>query len=290
MNIQGQIKEIITPKKFILNGIYFGPKKPENIYIYVHGLGSNLFNQKDLIEKIVSKKNAVLAFNNRGSGVITRVKQMDKKELKSYKTHTIGMAHEVFVDSVDDIDGAIDNVKNLGAKNIYLIGHSTGCQKSVYYLAKKAKNKIKGVVLLAPISDFADAYKFTDKKVHAKAVSHARKLVVDGKAHELMPNNIWPYTVDAQRFLSLHTSDSIEEIFSYASNREPKILKKVKQPILIILAEDDEYQDRPITEIADWFRNNRPSDEVIVVKNSPHSFKGGVNKVAKVIEKWSASK
>ncbi|KKQ06003.1 MAG: Phosphoenolpyruvate synthase, partial [Candidatus Moranbacteria bacterium GW2011_GWF1_36_4] len=129
---EGKIVKIQTPKKFLLDGIFFGSPKAKNVIIFIHGLGSNLFSQAELAERLVDKNNSVLLFNNRGSGVLSRISQVDKKEKSGRKKHLIGMAKEVFTDCVDDIDGAVRFVESLGSKNILLIGHSTGTQKSVY--------------------------------------------------------------------------------------------------------------------------------------------------------------
>jgi len=201
----------------------------------------------------------------------------------------MGMAHEVFTDCIDDIDGAINCASSFGAKNIYLVGHSTGCQKSVYYLAKKRSSLVKGAILLAPMSDFADVYTFVDKKIYNKALACAKKMLANGKSHELMPKNIWPYVLDAQRFLSLHTPNSVEEIFSYATDREPKLLKKVQAPLLVVLAGDDEHKDRPMEQISDWFKKNcsKQNCEIKTIAGSQHKFEGHIDELVSLIKGWS---
>ncbi|NLZ74485.1 alpha/beta fold hydrolase [Candidatus Falkowbacteria bacterium] len=289
--MEGKVEKIITPKKFVLNGFVFGPKKAKNIFIYVHGLAGSLFSHLDLFEKIIDKNNAVLAFNNRGSGIITPIKRLCASRKKGYKTMSLGMVHEVFTDCVDDIEGAIMSAKSLGAKNIFLLGYSTGCQKSIYYLAKKQKTPVKGAILLAPMSDYAITAAWTDQKVLAKAVSCARKMVREGQGQEFMPKNIWPDLITAQRFLSLNTADSVEEIFTYASNQPAKILQRVKKPLLVILAGEDEYRDRPIKEIAAWFEKNidNKKGQLKTIKNSLHGFRGHEAEVARVIKKFTES-
>lgn len=283
-----KIIKITTPKKVLLNGIIFGPEKPKNIFIFIHGLASNLFFNIDLYEKLCNKDTAVLAFNNRGTGIISGVKKMTTKNKKGFEYVDAGMAHEIFTDCYDDIEGAVMEAKKTGAKNIYLIGHSTGCQKSVYYLSKNKKHKISGVIILAPMSDFADVHTFTDKKVYNRALNLSTKLIAKGKGHELLPLNIWPRLVDAQRFVSLFTPDSVEEIFSYATNREPKLLKKIKEPILAIMAGEDEHKDRPISEITDWFHRNLATKkyDIKVVEKSMHNFSGYSEELGKIIKTW----
>src|ERR1700722_3607606 len=147
------VVQITTPKKYVLNGLWFGPKKPKRVVIWVHGLGSSMFSKLNLIRAIVDPHTAVLAFNNRG---FERVAQIRRTADSKSKRLLAGAAHERFVDCVDDIQGAVNFVRKRKVKSIYLAGHSTGCQKSIYWASKKGKN-VKGIILLAPVSDYAGA-------------------------------------------------------------------------------------------------------------------------------------
>ena len=154
------VVEIITPKRFVLNGLWFGPysakatkgtaKKPKRVIVWMHGLGSSVFSKLGIIELLARGDTAVLAFNNRGHDVVS-------KSARGKKYIIAGAAHEVFTDCVDDIQGAINFVKKQGVRDIYLVGHSTGCQKSIYWAHKKKGKGIKGIILLAPLSDYSVA-------------------------------------------------------------------------------------------------------------------------------------
>ena len=286
-----RVIKIQTPKKFLLDGLWYGPEKAKNVFIYIHGLGSSLFFQTELCQLLVGGDTAVLAFNNRGSNIVSRIKRINKKKKSGYESYTVGQAHEVFSDCVDDIDGAVRFSSKKGISNIFLTGHSTGCQKSVYYLHKRKVSKIKGSVLLAPMSDYADFFAFTDSRIRKTATSFARKMIHNGKANDLIPKNIWPHTIDSQRFLSLFTPESLEEIFSYAvPDKIPKILKSVKTPMQIIFAGDDEYRDRPINEIAKWFAKTLidKSVEIEIIPGSVHNFKGHEERLKKIINTWKS--
>ncbi len=282
------VVQIETPKKFLLDGIWIGSENAETVFVYVHGLGSNLFSHYGLLEKIVDKKTAVLAFNNQGYGSISKVKQLNAKSVKGYDSHWVGMAHEIFTDCVDDIEGAVGLVKTRGAKQIFLLGHSTGCQKSIYYLSKAKTKNVSGAILLAPMSDFADTLNPERKKVYAKAVLVALKMVASGKRHELLPSTVWPYPIDAQRFLSLYTKESVEEIFGYSSGKKPTVIQKTDVPILVILAQEDEYRDRPIEEIGYWFENikYKNSGEVNIISGATHGFGKCESEVVDLIKLW----
>src|SRR5262245_33388648 len=126
--------EIVTPKKVLLNGLWFGrcsaeatqdkPTKPKRTIIWIHGLGSSAFSKLGIVEKLVDEDTSVLTFNNRGHDAVTRIGTTTGKK------KTAGAAFEKFEECADDIQGAINFAKKAGAKQIYLAGHSTGCQKS----------------------------------------------------------------------------------------------------------------------------------------------------------------
>lgn len=217
-------------------------------------------------------------------------KKIDRRKKKGYTRKLAGETHEIFTECVYDLQGAIDYVRGVGVENIFLAGHSTGCQKSIYYLSKKGKqNQVKGVILLAPISDYAASQKLDDRKQLLLAEKKARELVEKGSQHEILPKEIWPQTHDAQRFLSLYTPDSEEEIFTYAQiNKIPKTLRRVKIPTLVIYAGSDEYNDRPTGKIASWFKENSKSKDltVKVINGALHSYKGHEKEVQTIVKDW----
>ncbi len=279
------VVEIVTPKKFMLNGLWFGPKDAQCVIVWVHGLGSSAFTKSHIIDELVDKHTAVLTFNNRGHDKISSVSSGRNKRIRG------GSAHEIFTDCVDDIEGTVRYAKQQGAQSIILAGHSTGSQKSVYWAAKKGKG-VDGIVLLAPMSDYAATVMLDGKKKIARAMSYARKLLKKDRPHELLPESVWDWSLmaDAQRFISLYSGISEEEIFTYwESARKPKTLLSVKIPMLVVLAEKDEYADRSAPEIAAWFAEHlRSSSAVTIIPKVDHGFKGGEQVIVDRINSWAS--
>lgn len=287
--MQCEVINIITPDKVILEGLWFGPKKPKRVVIYHHGLAGNAFGRHEIFVPLVDDKTAVIFYSNRGHDKVTRVKRVNKKSKKGFDRIICGEAHEIFIDCVDDIAGAINFAKKSGAKEILLAGHSTGCQKVAYYLSKKSNQKdILGAILLSPMSDYAAALKF-DKKYLTKATAFAKKLVKEKKQHQILPLDIWPFNHDAQRFLSLYTPDSEEEIFSYCQpDKKPAVYQSLKLPLLVVLPEQDEFRDRPMKRIAKWFSDNSNSDDLTIclVPKANHGFSKKEKVVIGIINDW----
>lgn len=58
-------------------------------------------------------------------------------------------------------------------------------------------------------------------------------------------------------------------------------------PQLVLLAEKDEYADRPAKEIAAWFgRNIKGKHNIVIVRGVKHSFRGAEKRVAREIQKF----
>lgn len=285
-----KVIKIITPRKYELSGLWFGNDNAKRVVIFLHGLTSSAFSNLDLVVPSVVEKTAVITFGNRGHDKVARIKRIDRRKKKGYVSEYVGEAHEVFTDCVDDIQGVINFAKEKGAKEVYLAGHSTGCQKAVYYLSKRGKQKqVNGSILMCPMSDYAGALKDDENGELEKVVRVAKKMVNEGKEHQVIPLDIWPSRHDAQRFLSLYTPDSEEEIFSYAQlNKIPKTLRKIKIPTLIIFAEKDDYRDRPIKQIYKWFEKNLKVKDrkMVIVKGALHSFQGKEKEVSNEVKLW----
>lgn len=285
--VPAHVVEIITPKKYVLNGLWFGPAKPTRAVVFVHGLTGSAFSMRHVVSALSGGSTAVLAFNNKGFGKVNTVKRKAKGKRRA---STMGSAHEVFTDCTDDIEGAVRFARRQGSREVYIAGHSTGCQKAVYWAAKGGGRGVRGIVLLAPVSDRAAALK-RDKKGHlSRALAHARKLVRAGKKHELMPRKFltsWSLD-DAQRFLSLYGADSPESIFCYEQpDAQPRTLRAVSLPMLAVWAQRDEYADRSASAIREWFlRHMNDKSSFLCIPDAEHGFKGAERSVAKAIRRF----
>ncbi len=275
---------IVTPKKVVLNGLLFGPRTPERVLVWVHGLGGSAFSNGGYLAKIVDRKTAVLTFSNRGHDIVSGIRREDG-------THGPygGEVHEVFTECVDDIEGAVRFARRLGAKEIYVGGSSTGSQKTVYWAShiKRARG-VRGLVLAVPLSDHASAVALHGARQVRRALEAARSLVRRGDPHALLPEGRWQQPFDAQRFVSLYGGDGPEEVFPYwDATRRPRVLRQLRQPILVLLAGNDEYGDRPAKDIGGWFAKHlKTGDRVVVVPGVGHGFKGGESLVAHAVRRF----
>ncbi len=278
------VAEIVTPKRYVLNGLWYGTRRPHTVYIWVHGLTGSAFSGKNIIHELAKQGAAGLVFNTRGYGHINEIK---RKRGKKWVYETGGTAFEKFTDCIDDIQGAVNIGRRSGAKNVVLLGHSTGCQKSIYWAAR-GKKGVTGIVLLGPLSDYADTLVPAKRRLYASGLAYARKMVRSGRGAELMPKKFtqWLF-LSAERFLSLYTPASAEEIFTYVQpSKSPTTLRKVRVPTLALLAEKDEFSDIPAYSLYDWFLENIYEGEVAIVPKVGHSFAGAEKHIASLIRRF----
>lgn len=278
-----------TPKGYILKGLWFGPKNPAQAVILVHGLGSTLFSNHDWITPLANATTAVLVFNNRGHDFVTSVRRVDERKRRGYSVILTGAAHEIFADCADDIEGVVRFVQQQGVQHIMLAGHSTGSQKVVYYATRLGNQKnIEKIILLSPVSDYAGLFRQQKKEIIPKALAKAKELVALGKPHELLPNELVLFPCDAQRYISLYTPDSAEEIFSFAQPKKvPMLLHRMHIPTLVILAQHDEYWDRPVQRVATWFDQHlKAPHQIEIIAQAEHAFPGKEKEVDVLMEKF----
>ncbi len=284
-----EIVEFTTPKNVLLTGLLLGNKKASTCYIFIHGLGGSVFSNRELAKLLANQNTSVLLFNNRGHDLIARMKRIDKRKKRGTKSFLGGAAHEVFTESADDIEGAVQFAQSQDAKHIILVGHSTGSQKAVFYAAHgKNQDKVSGLVLLSPLSDYAVIKKFTPKEDYENILKISETLINQGNHHQLLPTTIWPALADAQRFVSLATPESPEDIFSYHDPSKKSIYSKITIPLLVIVGAKDEFRDRPMRKIKEWFDKYTHSSKYFsqLIAEGTHGFDEKEKDVAKLIQNW----
>jgi alpha-beta hydrolase superfamily lysophospholipase len=289
------LEETQTADQIRLRGIIAWPQKPAyRALIFVHGLSSNFYHQVEIVKELAIRATelgwAAASFHNRGCEAVSSHRRYDGTLPKGYSHHQAGQAHEIFTNCVHDLRAVVDFLKKEGIREVILIGHSTGCQKSVYYMGTRPDKTVVGIVLLAPLNDRLGYQRDLAKKL-PRLVEKARSLVKAGKEHQLMGDkDIW-YT-DAQRFLSLAEKGSSEDIFPYDNPKDPfTTFSSVGVPMLIILGDKDEYLDRPAEEVLRVLRDKaKVPVGTSVVRGAFHNFTGFEKQVVADIVGWVQEK
>lgn len=281
------LTKIKTRDGITLDGIYIKPKRKSKVaLIWVHGLGSRFYSGLTLTKEVstAASKSGIgyFNFNNRGHDTVNRDGIGKKRNL--------GRAFERFEDCVHDIQAVIWKARELGFKNIILAGHSTGANKILYYLYKTRDRSVKGLLLLAGLSDISAVAKELGVRKLRRRVKVAEKLFRKNPTG-LVPEEFGLYS--RARYLSLFQPGRNEDTFPYHGlGGSWKALKNTRIPIAVILGARDEYLDRPAQKLMQVFQENAINTKRFsgfVIKNAGHSFVKKEKELAGAVVKWIKS-
>lgn len=284
---KGELVTFQTSDGLILHGFLVRAKRRSNkALVHIHGLEGTFYGSyfsMELAKKVSKAGFNFLSIELRGSYTENGIR---KKKGKKLQWFTAGGGIERFEDCTYDISGAIRFLGKMGINRIYLEGHSTGCQKIVYYQYKKRDRRVKALVLLAP----ADDYNLQKKELGRRfkgAVTEANRLYrKDGNAR--MPKKYIKRSFSARRFLSFSDLRFVEgRIFNYELPRLREF-GSIKQPVLAIFGDKDEGAVKPVKEYMRILGENTGSRKFnyYIIKNANHGFAEKEEKTSSIVTNW----
>jgi len=291
-----------TTDNILLPGLLFEPKiKTKKVAINLHGNGSSsVFYEYDLNNAFsteLNKKNiSFFTFNNRGALNVKKLKIEANGETEDIK---LGTAYEVIKDCIKDIDGAIKYLENIGYREFYLLGHSTGANKICVYNFYKPQNKITKYVMFGGGDDTGIFHDWVGgSKKFKKYLKQAREQIDKGNGRKTIPKYIVDYMLSYQSFYDTCNPDGDYNTFPFNEYiNKLKLSKKtlfreyksIKKPTLVVYGEKDEYCYGDVERIVDILKQKAPSKNLFdfeIIENADHGFNGYEKDLAKVIAKW----
>ncbi len=297
LRVKGELVSFRATDGGVLAGFLCMPKGRTNVAIlHLHGLNSAFYKVLPLKlgEGLARQGITFLSIQNRGSYNEFALNQ--SKTIRVYNKHRgmiAGGGFEKFEECVFDIQGATKYLNSIGIKRVYLQGHSTGCQKSVYYSMGTNDKAVKGIILLGAVDDYnlwkSDIYGNwgKDRQGFRKAVAFAKSKLKKNPSFA-MSARYKDIRYTAKRFLSFTDLGNVEaRIFNYES---PKMREfgRVRVPILAVFGADDEFLLKPARESLRLLgRNTRSVDFMgVLIKNANHGFFGKEGELSSLISKW----
>jgi alpha-beta hydrolase superfamily lysophospholipase len=268
-----------------LDGVIAEPRRRRTAaLVWVHGLGSGFSSGQPLIRALSARLNAAgiayLKLNTRGHDTVARGGQ-----------RLAGAAFERFGESVEDIRAMIALARRAGYARVILAGHSTGANKVLHYAARVRDRRVRGLILLGPISDIAGEMKRIGRRELRRRVSVAERIARRDPA-ALVPRafGFW----SARRYLSLYRPGEAEDVFPYhRPNARWPALRRVRLPIAAVVGSRDEYLDRRPAELLEAFERNAArarSFTGIVIPGARHGFQKREDVLARAIVRWVQSR
>lgn len=142
-------------------------------------------------------------------------------------------------DAVDEIDAWVNWLQMRGVQRLTLLGYSRGGAQAALYAAERNTPALQSVVLLAPATRAntdAEGYQKRHGKPLAPILQTAKELVATDRRQTLIEpvGMLWckDTSATAESFLSYHAENAPVDT--------PALLPKIAQPVLVIVAQEDE--------------------------------------------------
>jgi len=261
----------------------------------VHGMSGNFIENyyaNILGEKLLKSGYGFIYGHNRG---YCHVNDVAKKPIRSedngWNYERIGEVYELFEDSPKDVSAWVNKAKELGYKNIILLGHSLGCNKVIYYLHKNQGVDIKAVILASPPDMYGLVNNNQLKVVGNRMLSQAKSLVDSGKPREILDDKIWDwYGISAQTYLSLFSEGVAADNIPVLRNPERfKQIETIKQPILAIMGEHDDVTIRNLKDDLELIKSKAKSSakfDIKFIEGANHNYENREDEFTRAVIEW----
>ena len=264
-----------------LDGVVAEPRgRRRTALVWVHGLGSVFSSGQPLTRELSTRLNAAgVAFfklNNRGHDVVA-----------GRGRRLAGAAFERFGQSIEDIRAMVGFARKCGYRRVVLAGHSTGANKVLHYGARGQDRRVRGIVLVGPVSDVAAEARRLGARELRRRVAGAERIA--RRDPEGLVPRAWGFW-SARRYISLYRPGEVEDVFPYyRSNGRWTTFRSVRLPVAAILGGRDEFLDRPAREVIEAFRQHAVrarSFTGTVVPRARHGFQGHERALADHLVSW----
>jgi alpha-beta hydrolase superfamily lysophospholipase len=264
-----------------LDGVIAEPgRRRRAALVWVHGLGSTFGSGQPLVAALSARLDAAgiayVKLNTRGHDVVARAGR-----------RLAGAAFERFGQSVQDIRAMIALARRRGHRSVILAGHSTGANKVLHYAARVRDRRVRGLLLLGPVSDIAGEGRRIGRRELRRRVAVAER-IARRDPDALVPRSFGFWS--ARRYLSLYRPGEAEDVFPYhRSGARWTALARIRVPVAVVVGSRDEYLDRRPDELVAAFERHATrtrSFTGVVVPGAPHGFAGHERALARTIVHW----
>ncbi len=274
--------------------IYHSNQNTKEILISIHGMATNCLKQRDeVISKEINQENIdMLVFNNRGHDLVNYI---NKTTPEGTKDVLAGTAYEEISESYYDILGAIKYCLNKGYEKIYLMGHSLGSTKIVYFYQKLLKEDnedilkhIKCVILLSLI-DIPMALQVYLREEFPAIVTYAKKMKKEGMQNELMPEKSFIHPISVNTFLRYSIENKDIDFAKYSDkNYEFEEINNIKVPLFMRWGNDNEMILQKADDLCEnlKIKIKNPNLDIGFIDGANHMYSGKEIVLAKQIKKF----
>ena len=281
-NIEKRKKEFIIVNTedgcFLPGMIQRSEKDTKSIIIFVHGSGGNFF-KADYYEDMSNEFNYhgydFLVCNNRGSEQFFR---LHKKINGKNETIKAGNIYENFDESIYDISAVVNYAKELGYKDIILVGQSLGTIKVAYYCEQVGD--IRKMILLSPV-DMVNRFRSRVSEQYEDLIKKSKKLIKEGNSYEMVTSEF-----SALKVASTMAINSKADLFKLEANRNIKTPLNFKGYVSIIAGTNEHvYKGWSMDYVEKRLRERYKNAKVqfYTIPNSTHNYKEHEKQISRLI-------
>ncbi|HSX45559.1 MAG TPA: alpha/beta hydrolase [Candidatus Saccharimonadia bacterium] len=289
-----------------LPGLLYTPDKPtKKAAVWLHGMGDNgIFYSPTRINALGSALTgqgiAMLAFNNRGAHESKKLRISDETLPEEDQIIQGGTHFELIAESVYDIDGVADWLKEKGFEELYLLGHSTGANKICAYHVRAKHNHFRKYVLAGPGDDVGLFFGELGPKRFWQALQYAAKSA-DTEPLRLMPKYTGMHPFSVRAAWDILNPDGAYNSFPFYEATTERLGKKplfeeykqIDRPTLVIFGSEDQYAitaggaDKALEILMRETSNSQlKQTDFELVDGADHSFHEHEAEFAKQVTDW----
>ncbi|CAH2352628.1 putative fusarinine C esterase Sidjp [[Candida] railenensis] len=259
-----------------LTAFEFGNTNAKNVVLFVGGLGDGLLT----VPYVARLAGAIQAETN---GNWTLVQALISASYSGWGTSSLSK-------DTKELQQLILYLKNdCKFEKVILMGHSTGCQDTLYYISNGNTPHIDGGILQAPVSDSeAFASGFSSPKLFDEMLATVKNEYIDkGKADHILPEEFrakfFNCPINAYRYYSLASQRGDDDFFStYLTESDfVETFGKVDTNLLVLYGEKDEFVPKTVNRqklVDSWKDSTNPkywSPLSKVLKGATHNVGPG---------------
>ena len=265
-----------------LSGLmYKSNKETKKILISVHGMATNCLKHRDeVIAEKLTKNIDMLAFNNRGHDLTSYIKkERDGKKQKMLA----GTSYEEISECYNDILGSINYCIENGYEEIYIMGHSLGCTKTIYTYNKLIQennkeilDKIKGVLLLSLV-DIPKALQIYLNDIFPAMVTYAKNMKKEGLEKLLMPEKSFIHPISVKTFLRYAIDNEDINFARYSDDTyDFEKINNIKCPLFMRWGNNNEMILQKADDLCTMLKNKIKNENLDIgyIDGANHSYTG----------------
>ena len=256
--------------------------------VCIHGMTGNLANSYFAVvwAEILNKAGIGFLFeHNRGHSIENNLRTKEGEFVRC------GTNFEIFEESVMDLELALETARELGYKRLLLLGHSLGCNKSIYYYSHTPKQQDLVGMILASAPDMHDYHaSVTTPELRKMLLAEAEKDIRDGEPEKTLSMMSDGLYMSAQTYENWFRLGSNLDNLPIMRNPEKwEQLASVDIPILTFSGGDEEDMYHHMDRIRD--RAVKCGDfEYAVVPDTDHSYTAKEKEAGQLILDWMERK